>query len=103
MNITSIIEAVITLIIALVTAFFIPFIRSKTTVQQQTALMALVRIAVAAAEQLYQGSGLGKQKKEYVIEWLNLHGLTVDAGKLDAMIESAVYDLKTAVEPKKEE
>lgn len=94
MNITTIIEAVITLIIAVFTAFIIPFIKSKTTVQQQAALMALVRIAVSAAEQLYRGSGLGKQKKEYVISWLDAHGLTVDAEKLDAMIESAVYELR---------
>lgn len=94
MNITTIIEAVITLIIAVFTAFIIPFIKSKTTVQQQAALMALVRIAVSAAEQLYRGSGLGKQKKDYVISWLDAHGLTVDAEKLDAMIESAVYELR---------
>ena len=94
MNITTIIEAVITLIIAVFTAFIIPYIKSKTTVQQQAALMALVRIAVSAAEQLYRGSGLGKQKKEYVIAWLDAHGLTVDAEKLDAMIESAVYELR---------
>ena len=94
MNITPIIEAVITLIIAIVTAFFIPFIKSKTTVAQQNALMAMVRIAVAAAEQLYKGSGLGKQKKEFVVDWLDMHGFTVDFGKLDIMIESAVYELK---------
>lgn len=93
-NITQIVEAVITLIIAVVTAFIIPFIKSKTTMQQQATLMALVRIAVSAAEQLYRGSGLGTQKKDYVISWLDAHGLTVDPEKLDAMIESAVYELR---------
>jgi hypothetical protein len=94
MNITPIIEAVITLIAAIITAVVVPYIRSKTTVQQQEALVSLIKIVVAAAEQIYSGIGRGAEKKEYVMEWLQSHGVTVDAAKLDAMIESAVYQLK---------
>lgn len=63
MNITPIIEAAFALIAAIITAVVVPYIRSKTTDTQQAELMALVRIAVTAAEQLYIGTGKGAEKK----------------------------------------
>ena len=57
MNITPIIEAAFTLIAAIITAVVVPYIRSKTTDTQRAELMALVRIAVTAAEQLYTRTG----------------------------------------------
>jgi uncharacterized membrane protein YraQ (UPF0718 family) len=92
-DITPIIEAVAALIAALITAFVIPYIKGKTTANQQQQINSWVRIAVTAAEQIYTGSGRGAEKKEYVINWLREHGMTVDESKLDAIIEAAVYDL----------
>lgn len=63
MNITPIIETVFALIAAVITAIVIPYIRSKTTAQQQTEINAWVRIAVSAAEQIYVGSGRGQEKE----------------------------------------
>ena len=88
-DITPIIEAVAALIAALITAFVIPYIKGKTTANQQQQINAWVRIAVTAAEQIYTGSGRGAEK----INWLREHGVTVDESKLDALIEAAVYDL----------
>lgn len=93
MNITTIIEAVFALIAAVITAIVIPYIKSRTTAQQQEQINTWVRIAVSAAEQIYAGSGRGEEKKAYVIDWLRNHGITVDESKLDALIEAAVYDL----------
>lgn len=98
-DITPIIEAIAALIAALITAFLIPYIKSKTTAQQQAEINAWVRIAVAAAEQIYTGSGRGQEKKAYVLNWLREHGVTVDEDKLDAMIEAAVYDLSQGIIP----
>lgn len=95
MDITIIIEAVFALIAAVITAIVIPYIKSRTTAQQQAQINTWVRIAVSAAEQIYVGSGRGEEKKAYVINWLREHGVTVDESKLDAMIEAAVYDLKS--------
>lgn len=94
-DITPIIEAVAALIAALITAFLVPYIKSKTTAEQQKEINAWVKIAVSAAEQIYTGSGRGEEKKEYVINWLREHGITVDEAKLDALIEAAVYELNT--------
>ena len=71
----------------------IPYIKSKTTTEQQKEINAWVKIAVSAAEQIYVGSGRGEEKKAYVIQWLRDHGITVDESKLDALIEAAVYEL----------
>ena len=92
-DITPIMEAIITLVFLCITTFLIPYIKSKTTSAQQEQIQAWVNIAVMAAEQLIQGSGMGAEKKEYVIKWLNKHNITFDAEKLDAMIEAAVYKL----------
>lgn len=92
-DITTIVEAVAALIAAIITAFVVPCIKSRTTTNQQQQINAWVRIAVTAAEQIYAGNGRGKEKKAYVIDWLRKHGVTVDESKLDALIEAAVFEL----------
>lgn len=96
-DITPIVEAVITIVCAVVTCVLVPYIKSRTTTAQQEEINAWVRIAVSAAEQIYTGSGRGEEKKAYVLDWLRSHGITVDSEKLDAMIEAAVYELKQGV------
>lgn len=92
-DITPIIEAVIALAGVVVSCVLIPYIKSKTTAEQQKEINAWVKIAVSAAEQIYVGSGRGEEKKAYVIKWLRDRGITVDEAKLDALIEAAVYEL----------
>lgn len=98
-DITPIIEAVVAVICAVVTAVLVPYIKSRTTAEQQKEISAWVKIAVAAAEQIYTGSGRGEEKKAYVLSWLREHGITVDDAKLDAMIEAAVYELAQGILP----
>ena len=93
-DVTTIIEAIFALLAAVITAIIVPYIKSRTTAQQQQEINAWVRIAVTAAAQIYTGSGRGQEKKAYVLAWLQAHGVTVDKGRLDAMIESAVYNMK---------
>ncbi len=92
-DITVIVEAVFALIAAIITAIVIPYIKSKTSTAQQEEINAWVKIAVAAAEQIYDGQGRGEEKKAYVVAWLRERGITLDTEKLDAMIEAAVYEL----------
>ena len=93
MDITTIIEAVFALAAAVITAIVIPYIKSRTTAQQQAEINAWVKIAVAAAEQIYTGIGRGEEKKAYVLNWLAEHGSTMDEERINALIEAAVYDL----------
>ena len=93
MDITPVVNAVIALIAAVVTAFVIPWVKSKTTAAQREEIEAWVRIAVTAAEQIYSGVGKGKEKKKYVLDFLAEKNLKIDEESVDLMIESAVKEM----------
>ena len=99
MNTTPILQAVAALLATIITAVVVPYVKSRTTASQQAQINAWVRIAVSAAEQIYSDPGKGKAKKAYVLEWLHDHGVTVDEAQLDALIEAAVYELKSGIIP----
>lgn len=92
-DITTIIEAVIALAVSVITAFVIPWIKSKTTNEQRKKLVAWVKIAVAAAEQIFKGSGRGAEKKQYVLDFLNSNGITYNEDTVNAAVEAAVKQL----------
>lgn len=98
-DITPVMEAVAALLAAVITAIVIPYIKTKTTTDQQRQINTWVQIAVSAAEQIYNGPGKGADKKAYVLTWLRQHGVTVDEPQLDALIEAAVYELKSGIIP----
>lgn len=102
-DITSIVEAIIGLVAVIITGIIIPYIKKKTTTEQQKQIVAWVKIAVTAAEQIYVGVGRGPEKKQYVLAWLQERSITVDWNEIDALIESAVYELNNtdilAIEP----
>jgi biopolymer transport protein ExbD len=93
-DITPVLQAIFILISIIITTVLVPMIKSKTTAEQQQNIESWIKIAVSAAEQLYTQSGQGAEKKAYVVNYLKERGFTVDESKLDAMIESAVYQLK---------
>ena len=97
MDITPVVNAVIALIAAVVTAFVIPWVKSKTTAAQREEINSWVKIAVTAAEQIYSGVGKGKEKKAYVIKFLEEKNLKIDEESVDLMIESAVKNMNTAL------
>jgi len=96
-NLTPVINAVIVLLAALVTAFAVPWIRAQTTAAQRRELAVWIRIAVAAAEQLYEGSGRGVEKKQYVLDFLARKGFAVDIDIVTTLLEAAVQQLNSAV------
>lgn len=51
-----------------------------------------VKVAVKAAEQIYNGSGQGKEKFAYVSEWISKK-FKISGIDLKNIIESAVYEL----------
>lgn len=96
MDITPVVNAVIALAAALVTAFVIPWIKSKTTAAQREEIEAWVHIAVTAAEQIYKGAGRGEEKKAYVLKFLEEKNLKIDEESVNLMIESAVKNMNEA-------
>lgn len=95
-DITPIVNAVIALAAAAITAFVIPWIKSKTTAAQREEINAWVKIAVTAAEQIYKESGRGKEKKAYVLKFFEERNLKIDEESVDLMIESAVKNMNEA-------
>ena len=97
-NITPILNALIKLVAALVIVFLIPWIKSKTSNEQLSKMLTLVRIGVEAAEQLY-AAGTGETKKSYVVGFLNAKGYAID-DSLNNAIESAVIEMNAALKLK---
>lgn len=97
MDITDIVLAVIGLVFAVLSAFLIPFIKSKASAAEFDDLGKWVRVAVEAAEMLYKGVGRGREKKDYVLDFLYNKGLYVDGESVDNLIESAVLELKNGI------
>ena len=91
-DITPIIQAVVALAAALITAFVIPWLKNKVGAQNMDLFLAWVDIAVAAAEQLYDTVD-GEKKKAYVVNFLAQKGFKVDTEELDNAIEAAVLKL----------
>ena len=92
-DLTPIVNAVITLIAAIITTFLIPWIKSKIDAAKLAQIVEWVGIAVRAAEQIYNESGMGEKKKQYVLDFLADKGFTLDPDSINAMIEAAVKDL----------
>lgn len=84
-DLTPIINAIIALLASIITIKVIPWIKAKTTNEQQAMLRAAVKTAVFAAEQLY-GAGNGENKLEYVFETLRSQGYVVDRVKIEAAV-----------------
>lgn len=92
MDYTQIISAVIALISALVSAFLIPWLKTKIDANKLQTIKTYVEIGVKAAEQLYAATD-GEEKKAYVINFLAEHGIRFDVYTIDQLIEAAVLQL----------
>lgn len=97
-DITPVFEAVISLVVVICTTFIVPYIKEKVDQTILANVNKWTRIAVQTAEMIYKESGMGKEKKSYVLKFLNNVGITYDEAQIDALIESAVYELKKEVE-----
>lgn len=95
-DLTQVATALISLVIALVSAFLVPYLKNRLTTSQFNTMVSWVNIAVEAAEMIYTGSGRGEEKKEYVVNSLNEKGFSLNSNEIDTLIESAVLELKQA-------
>ena len=91
-DLTDLIQAVFALLAALVTYKLIPWIRAKTTDQQQRVLDGVISTAVFAAEQLY-GAGNGDKKLTYALDYLKSKGYNIDSQTIKNGVEAAVKAL----------
>ena len=92
LDITAILQALITLVALLISAFVIPWLRKKIGAEKMSEFLKWVDIAVRAAEQLYD-STMTVEKKQYVLSFLHSKGVKFTAAEVDAAIEASVIKL----------
>lgn len=97
MNLTDIIVAVIGLIAAVISSILVPYLKKKFDTETYSQIQFWATIGVEAAEMIYNQSGMGKEKKEYVVEFLKSRGYRLDQDTIDKVIEAAVLELKQAI------
>ena len=92
MDINEILSIVFALVIVVISRYFIPYLKTRLEKEGQEQLVEIIENLVQAAEQIFSGEKMGKQKKEYVVKALAADGIEVTES-VNAMIESAVYSL----------
>lgn len=95
-DLTTIMQAVISLAAILISIYLIPFIKQKLGAEKLDKVLTWVETLVACADQIYQRHE-GEAKKQYVIERLTCilkqYNLTVDMQVLEDLIEAEVLRL----------
>lgn len=95
-DITEIVTVLIRLCIVTATAVLIPLVKSRVGRDKLDASLKWVKIAVAAAEQLYDAAD-GQEKKAYVMRCLEERGIVLCEEDVDTAIEAAVLELHNAL------
>lgn len=91
-DLTDIFKALAYLLVAVASAFLVPWLKSKTTATERDELLKWVDIAVAAAQQLYHNSN-GKDRLDYALSVLYDQGFDVNTSDVRNAVEAAVLKL----------
>lgn len=91
-DLTPIIQVLIALLATIITYKLIPWIKSKTTSEQQSQMYTAIMILVYAAEQIY-GAGKGAEKLQWVVDQLEQRGYTADVAAIEACIKEHIVEL----------
>lgn len=96
-DLTPLFQALILLVSSVISIYLLPKVKSylaeKLSNEQRENLKQWVKVAVAAAEQIYNKKGLGADKYRYVVDFLKEKGIYVNSDEVMALIESEVYKL----------
>lgn len=94
----KIVSAIITIIIALVSAYVIPWLKTKVSKDMMEKIIYYTDMAVRCAEQIYTVDQWA-EKKAYVTEYItnlcnNTFGISLSEQDIDVLIEGAVNEIK---------
>lgn len=96
-DITDILQLAILLILTIITRYVVPLIKAKLEASRLANLTAWAEIFVKAAEQMFIGERLGKDKlnktMELLKEFCEKYHYTFNEDELRAAIEQAVNDM----------
>ena len=95
--ITKLVEAIVTVVIVLISAYVIPWLKGKIGDDKYALIVEFAEIVVRSAEKLYTPDEWA-QKKRYAVEMVQKKaeeiGITITADEINAIIESAVQSVK---------
>ena len=97
MDITNVFTAFIALLLALLSAFVIPWLKRKVSAQDMAELLEWVDIAVAAAQQLYHQAD-GEKRLQHALGVLADKGFDVNDKAVRNAVEAAVLKLHQQLE-----
>ena len=97
MDITNVFTAFIALLVALLSCFVIPWIKTKVSTNELAEMLKWVEIAVMAAQQLYHDLS-GSDRLEYALDFLKEKGYDVENDEIRNAIEAAVLQLHQQLE-----
>lgn len=82
----------------IITCFIAPFISEKIGAEKLAKYKYWAGLAVRAAEMMWAGSGCGKDKKQYVVDFLNdmfnKKKVVITEQQIEILVESAVKQMK---------
>lgn len=100
-DITPVVQAVVTLVAVVISAVIIPWIKSKVSASQWKNLTVYAETFVKCAEMIFKGTNLGKDKKKYVLEKLTElceeRGLKFSLDEIEAAVEEAVKNMNDSL------
>ena len=96
-NITTLVIGLVGLLFGLLELYLLPILADKLGEVKYEKLVKWVKIGVNAAEMIFRESGMGVEKKAYVLNFLKSKGFKIDTAEVDAVIEAHVLELQKVV------
>ena len=97
-KIFELILAIIPVLGVILTSFIIPYFKEQIGNEKLNKYQEWVSMSVMAAEMIFTGSGMGTEKKEYVVKFLteqfNKNKVVITEEQMNILIESAVKQMK---------
>jgi hypothetical protein len=82
-------DAILVVLGIVFTRYLLPWAKAKMGEAKFNEIYNKVETAVTAAEKVYEASGMGPEKRKYVLEYLRKKGVDVTDADIDIMIEAA--------------
>lgn len=96
-DITSVLTAIVSLAVAVLTVFVIPWLQTRISANEMDQMLKWVDVAVMAAQQLYHTAD-GPTRLEYAMDLLESKGYNIDQQEIRDAVEAAVLKLHQQLE-----
>lgn len=85
---------ILKIILMLLAVYVVPYIKKwleeNITSKQRQELLNFADVAIKIAEGYFKDRHKGKEKKKFVIDWLNKAGIKVEDSQIDTIIDTIV-------------